>query len=340
MKFVLVHFDVTEHFVLLDTFVSSATAVETAVNSISKFYFDGKLDFELVVLPPEPGSLKQIIGVVLKTGAVSYAILWSAIQMMDSDAVKEISKELIGKTPSELVVEKIRTVREYNLDQAAQLESIDPSDANLVEEIVADSVRTALERPRDEILRSKLPEEMKYEIELAQSELYSATLANPEVKGIGFSDDDDFPIPRNQFAERAVKPRSPKKLEEELPDWRVGITRIRVSSPNFDRSDQSGRKWKGKNTDGLTLLFEVEDEQFWQRLPQHDIEFTDSTELEVQLASRYVEGKPKEHRAIRVLTVDGKKIASPLDDEAVSAIIGSFSKTQRSPSVADFFDQS
>lgn len=338
MRNILVHFEVAEHFILLETFISSAKAAEIAVNSINKFYFSGKLDFDLVVLPPNSGTLKQYIGVVLKIGGITYAGLWSLIQLMDSSSVQAISKELTGKIPSEIVIEKIRELSESQVNEVGQSMQVDAEDSALIEEIVVESVRAALEKPRDEISRSNLPEEMKYEIELAQAEMFGAALADSEVRGIGFTEGDEFPIHRNQFAERAVRPRPPKRPEDDLPDWRVGQILVRITSPNFERSDQPGRKWKAKDVDGVTVLFEIEDEQFWQRMTRHEFKFTDSTMLEIQLATRFVDNRPKEHKAIRVLRVDRVKVAKPLDDDAIAAIVGKFSKNENRQQTPDLFD--
>jgi hypothetical protein len=102
------------------------------------------------------------------------------------------------------------------------------------------------------------------------------------------------------------------------------LIQIKVTSPNFERPDQAARKWKGKTAEGTTILFEIEDEEFWQKLHSRAIEFTESTAIDVQMATLFVDGRPKIHRAIRVLKVGKVHVANPLDDNAIAAIVGKF----------------
>ncbi len=338
MQTILVHFDVEESYVLLETFVVSAKAAERVVAAINKNYFNSKIQLELVILPPEPGTLRQYVGLVWKPVGITFGALVIIIGLMDSQTVQDISRELTGSTPSEMIVEGIEYIREMaENDETSQI-LIGPIEANIIERVIAQSARFALERPRDEIARLAIPEDMKYEIETAQADLYGAALANPDVRAIGFSEDEEFPIQRNQFAVRAVRPSPPKMKEDELPDWRVEIVSIRVTSPNFDRLDQSARKWKGRFVNAGIVLFEIDDEEFWQRLGLHESEFSDTTELLVQLATRLEAGRAREHRAIRILKIDGVEIAKPLSDDAIKSKIGAYSIEQRRAKEPDLFD--
>lgn len=106
MQNVLVHYDFEQHFVRLSTFVASAQAAERAVRAINEAYFGKRYSFELVVFPPEPGSLLQRIGIVLKGITWTAATLWAFIQVLDSDFVRELSLEFLGEVPSGVVIRK------------------------------------------------------------------------------------------------------------------------------------------------------------------------------------------------------------------------------------------
>lgn len=93
---ILVHYDVSDHYVQLDTFVASAKAAQASVRALNQFYFSNQIEFELVVVAPESGSLKQYIGVALKGVTWTTATLWMFFQVMDSDTVQDLSREFFG----------------------------------------------------------------------------------------------------------------------------------------------------------------------------------------------------------------------------------------------------
>jgi len=84
-------------------------------------------------------------------------------------------------------------------------------------------------------------------------------------------------------------------------------------------------------------IFEIIDEEFWQKFKNHQIEFGDNTVLKLQFATRKPKRGRPTHKALRVLAVDDKEIAAPLSDDAVSAIIGTFSAAQTEEEVLDLF---
>lgn len=323
MQQVLIHYDVPSHYVRLNTFVSSARATERSAKALSLIYFHGRIEFEVVILPPERGSLKQFIGIAYKGVGLSSVALLAILQFMDSPSVHDISTELIGQKPSNYIVEKIRelkrrTENSSELDQEGiRVEIID-----LAEELVTRSVQGGLEVSRDELNSREIPEQLKFDLAEAQSEMYLSALDDPEVMGIGFSDEEDFPVPRNNFAERAIRPRKRDIEEDETVSWKVETKQIRLTSPNFDREDQAQRKWKARDTAGISVLFEVSDEEFWLRLKQGEFEFSEYTELQVQIATKVVNGREREKKVVRVLSVDEAQIAEPLTTAALKALIG------------------
>ena len=340
VRTLLIHFDVDSEHILLETFISSARGAQAAVTAFNNAYFNGAIEFELIVIPPESGSFKQNIGIVLKGIGYSYIGLWSVIQLMDSETVQRISKELTGKIPADHLIEAVvepDATSEIIEDIDFISAELEQEEINNIEELISESVRGALQKTREEISNLDIPTELKYELENAQSDLFGAALADPDVKGIGFGEEDDFPIRRNQFAQRAIRPVPPKREEDSDPDWRVEVVQIRVTSPQFERLDQTSRRWKGKNAQGSNILFEVEDEEFWQRLNRREFEFADSTVVEAQIATLFVDGKAKLHRAIRILKVDSIQVGNPLDDNAIAAIVGRFKKNPQKKDGPDLF---
>lgn len=347
------HFDVAEDYVLLDTFVASAEATRKAVEALNREFFNNELEFEFIIHPPAPGSLKQYVGVLLKGVrklskgiALATLTLWAIIQVMDSETVQELSEEYLGGTPSEILIQKIDDYRNrVERFQSSSDQDVDETEAGrleeegaaLLEEIVTRSATRALQEPIENFESARASDQLRYELEDAQSDLYSAALNDPQVRAIGFSEDEEFPIERSGFAERAIRP-TPLRGEEPKIEWIVSLRIIRVTSPNFDRDDQSSRKWKGRDSSGKSILFEIVDEEFWHKLVREDLEFGETTVLKVQMATSISDNRTRENKVIRVLAIGDQELAGPLRDEALGAILGSFSHYKQSQGTPDLFD--
>ena len=354
MKSVLVHFEVDEHYVLLETFVASALSTKKAVEAFNQAYFGGQLDFEIVIYPPEIGSLKQYIGVLLKGGkkvgqysAGALGVAFVVLQVLDSDTIQDVSKEFLGGKPGEIIIERIKKYQQLIERDIAddQLENIshdrtyiDDEGANLVEEIITKSVTNALEMPKASLESLDAPDQLKYDLLDAQADLYSEALLDPKIWAIGFTEDNESPVPRSNFAERAVRPRKLDTKPDLEATWEVSQRRIKVSSPNFDRENQHVRKWKGRDSTGQSLLFEILDEGFWVRLGRSEIEFTETTEMVAQVATMIEKGRTREVNVVRVLSVDGEYLADPLEGTALDAILGSFRTEGQAYSSPSLFD--
>lgn len=321
MKTLLVHFDVEDEFILLDTFVDSALAAKRAAQAISVEYFDNSVHIELIILPPEPGSLKQYIAFAVK-GTTSFSlILLTLVQFMDSKSVQDISKELYGKIPSEIIIEKIRDLKSAAESDNSSAEELENEGREILEEIVLLSTRSALEIDRRELERIDIPEDLRYELEASQSGLYKAALDDSGVMAIGFDESDEFPISRDQFAARGLPPL--RKTDDDSPEeWKIVIEQIRVTSPNFDREDQTSRRWKGRRLHGGGMIhFEIVDPDFWKKIAQSEIRFSGHTDIEAQIAMCFVDGKLKVNKVVKVLKVDGQRQAKRLSTEDVYAFL-------------------
>ncbi|WP_175477336.1 hypothetical protein [Roseovarius tolerans] len=341
-----------EDYVLLDTFVASAEATRKAVEALNREFFNNELQFEFVIFPPESGSLKQYVGVVFKGVkklskqiAPTAVILWAIIQVMDSETTQDLTQEYLGGTPNEMLIEKIDAFKnkikylESSSDEQindVETEYLQQEGTALLEEIVSRSASQSLLEPVMTFESARASKQLRYDLEDAQADLYGAALNDPTVRGIGFSEEEEFPIERNSFAERAIRPTVLKEEDPEI-DWIVSLRIIRVTSPNFDRDDQSSRRWKGRDSSGHSVLFEVVDEEFWHKLLRDELEFGEATVLKVQMASSISKSRAKENKVIRVLAIDEEELAEPLQDEALSAVLGSFSHEQKR-ATPDLFD--
>ena len=171
----------------------------------------------------------------------------------------------------------------------------------------------------------------------ARADFYAACINDPEVKRVGFTPEDDFPIPRNAFPERAQK-LFRKQKDEEPPEWAVSIESIYVTSPNWDREDQNARQWKGKDQIRRDCYFVIEDAEFWHHVKNKDLHVEVLDNLKVQWAFQIVDGRPKNRRVLRVLEFNGEKLADPLRPEAVRALLGAYSEYEASVGQQTLFD--
>ena len=55
----LIHFEVEEHYLKLDTFIKTAESARHVIEALNNSFFQGKLEYELIVLPPESGTFRS-----------------------------------------------------------------------------------------------------------------------------------------------------------------------------------------------------------------------------------------------------------------------------------------
>lgn len=339
------HFDVDEHYLKLETFIETAESTRKVIEALDATFFQGSLEYELIVLPPEDGSFLSKLALWVSGGVAS------VFAFLNSDVGSAYVEGLTGKPPAEWAkeigqdhqerIQSIHSIVGRSQEPAVPEDEEASHDREVIETLYEDAecrssarivvamTRGVLEKSNDELTKigmevGDLPDALD-----ARAEFYAACIENEEVKGVGFSPDDDFPIPRNQFPERAKKP-----AREEKPDlptgWTVTIEGIYVTSPNWDQDDQKTRQWKGKDSTRRDCYFVIEDAEFWRLVKRKDLHVEVLDSLKVQWTYQVIEGKPKNRRVLRVLEFNGDKLAEPLTLDAIKALLGDFS-TAKSP---------
>lgn len=189
MGHVLIHFDVPEHYVRVETFVSAALAAQQAVEALNRVYFDNRLILDVVVFAPESGSIKEYIGVKIRQLPGAAVVVWAMVQVMDSNTVQDVSRELFGSTPSEMIVGAIQHTKEVIHSLTDEVEKTPPKvEKEFLEEILSISASNSLAMEREEIERAKIPDQLKYELREAQSVLFEDALKDSTVRAIGFTE--------------------------------------------------------------------------------------------------------------------------------------------------------
>lgn len=346
-----IHFDVSDHFLKLDTFIKTAESARKVIDALDETFFNGSLDYELIVLPPAEGTFLSKLAIWISGGATA------VFGFLNTDIGSSYFKGFTGQTPSEwaeTLGQSHRALIDGNIEEIGTSE--DETDFDLIEgpphaspisadeackeaaQLVVAMARGILEKSPDELQKVGMEVGTLPDAVDARADFYAACIEDRDVKRVGFTPDDDFPIPRNSFPERAQKPTR-KPDDEEPPEWSVSIESIYVTSPNWDKEDQKTRQWKGKDQIRRDCYFVIEDAEFWHKVKHKTLHVEVLDNLKVQWAFQNTDGRPKNRRVLRVLEFNGDKMADPLPPAAVRAILGQYSDYEASNGPRTLFDQ-
>ncbi len=310
-----IHFDMPEHVLPLKTFVETAEQTAELVRALGNELADGSLVFQVVVIPPAEGSFKTRLGIIVIAGAVA---LW---QFVESDIGKAFVKGITQHKPShwaEQIGRSIRTAA-INLlleEPEEEKESLQVAAGELLVELAAGFLQA-----ETETLRSNgLLVERHRDAYDAKNRFYEVCENTPDLQGIGFSEAPIFPIRRADFVRLQV-PIPPK--EDDPEPWFAGLTVLKVTSPNWNPDDHR-RQWKGHDLKGRDRFFLIDDKHFWLLVKQDRLNPHIIDNIEVQWAFQGTHENPRNARVLRVLRYNDELLAEPLDDSALSAILGAF----------------
>ncbi len=338
MQEIRVLFDVPEHHVSVGAFVASAQSAERVIAALNEDVFKGTFDLQLVVASPEAGSLRQVLKVVVKGAKIAgwgvggtWAVFFSIVQALETEIAKEVVEELYGETPAEIAS---RIAGDYR-ERRAQAQTEEQSQAlekeavkelcQEVEKVFSGASSSALAATREDLENLPLSENARFEITDAQSHLFEKCIEDSSINALSFENSDAPSIPRNEFPARAIRPKKPEKKPEDDIHWDVTVREITVTSPNLDEDDQVARRWKGKTDLDKSILFVIDDSEFWGKLHRREVKFGENDKILAQLAIRFVNGRVKENRVLRVLKFNQTEIGSELDENALSSILGDLS---------------
>lgn len=336
----LIHFNVDDHYLNITTFIETARSAETVFEAFQREIFGNNLKFELVVLAPEEGTFLQKLGV--RWVVPTLTALAAAVVFLDSDTPAAFIEGVTGKPPSEWARELGEAVSDIGTDNPIDVhdEDLAPSveaSCRISANLLVSLTRGFLEKEDFELKKLVREREDLFDALEARAEFYAACIEDVEIAGVGFTSEDHFPIPRSAFVARAEKPVR-KKQDDEPPEWLVSIDNVYVNAPNWDEEDQHNRKWKGKDSNGRACYFVIEDAQFWQLSKKKTLHVEGIDNFKVQWAIRFLDNKVKERRVLRVLELNNRTLAAPLDSNAISAILGKHSTGTREWEGLSLFD--
>lgn len=333
-----IHFDVPQHSLPLKQFVNSAEALQAIVDDFNKNIFDGELQYELHIIPPEQGGLLELVELVVNNEALlAGGGIWA---FLSTDIGKGFVKGLTKQEPryfAEKLGEKIRSLFEGSPNESGERE-VDQNKlaVALVAVIVSQMVIGFLEHQPEHLEKIGISKKKHRDAYVAKNIIIQGCIDNPNVAALGFDATHNFPIPRSGFAHHLAT--IPLKEELEIdPTWTVEITDIVVYSPNWKREGK--RQWQGDTTQTKDLSFSIDDDYFWEHVRLKDIQPKIKDNMKVQWAYPAVSGKkPTNVRVLKVLTYNGMRISDPLIDEALAEVLGDFSNAPPS-SQPDLFEE-
>jgi len=327
LQIITLHFNVPDHYLNLDDFISSARATEKILSDFNSNLFDGKLKYELVVLPPAPGTLKERLGIKVTTAAA--CVLLGA---MGPEFTSGVIKSLTGKSVFELG----QLVGESSLDLLDEVDKI--WSKNLAAIFLSEAAKGFFQTYTDDLEKNGITRNKYSQAYQARNEFYESCYRSKEIKSIGFDDTDEFPIERRDFAKYIVE--IPENKEDDNEIWEWEITYIKVVSPNWDRADIN-RAWKAKYTEKNEIkeaYFSIEDDNFWGLVDGENLTLKGKDSIKVQWAYIKEGSKRKKVRVLKVLEYNGAKLADPLSDEELTTFLAAHRKINKDQ--GDLFENS
>lgn len=307
------HFDVSEHAISLDTFIATAEQTQKIIEAFNQEIFSGTLVFDIIVVPPEPGTFLSKLEFYLLSGATAL------FAFLNSPLGEGYVKGFTDLTPQEWM----QKLGESHKALIQAPENDKEANAKIVSEaVIAEMTKSALSKSNDEFLTiAPLQGQLTATIE-ARCQFFEACIANKEIKGVEFSKNGHFPIKRRDFPALAIRPPVPEKEEEE-DEWFSSIEQIYVTSPNWDRE---GRKWKGKDAGRKDCLFEIEDDLFWHHVKYRELRVDIYDQLKVQWVFRQKDGKLTDRRVVRVIEYNGEHLNEPMNRDELDEFLKSTTK--------------
>lgn len=190
-----VHFDTKEHRITLEQFVQTVNSYEVISKNFAEQIFDVKSGIKIYILPPKEGSFELQMLLWLSGVAVGGIIGGFA-----NDGVKGFIKGVTKRLNPEKYPDG------FNIENAAEI---------FGDTITGFMVETA---HNIETIEANLKQFPNIDIaKKAKADFYGMCSKDQEIKGLGFTPQDNFPLKRADFVSRAKAPSiKPLPVKEEI----------------------------------------------------------------------------------------------------------------------------
>lgn len=335
-----IFYDVPHHSLALETFVATSTEFSNLIEAFNRELFEGQLQYKVYVLPPEAGSFGQRLGVAVIAGGsfLSGAIFDSSIGEVSKGFIEGVVGHSLQDWGRELGQNTQRAIQDWIVSDEA-LEA----DAPVVEEsfkdrMIASCALTSLserflEQPTASIRSTGIdPQDFPGSF-LAKNGFYDACEVNPSIRGLGFDESPTFPIRREDFQRRVTPIR-----KEDEEDWKFEAVRLFVTSPNWDRADRQ-RGWKGRDTKGSYLFFQLMDQKFWKRFDNGEVNSQNIDEVVGQVAYKTLKGRKLNRIMLNVISYNDEHYSQELTEAELRTILEDFLKRPLFGGSGSLFEQ-
>lgn len=179
---IYIHFKQDNHYMPVEYYEQVIKSAKIIFNNITKDIIKTN-EVDLVVYAPQKGSLIAVLGLVFAGGAFAVTCMSFILQFIESETGKHIIKRLMKKDAMDIIDEKIDRLLFIKMFIEAIFQTTQDELKAIIEEI---------EKFNKEI--TVLDKSLK-----AVSDFYILCNKNKQINAIGFSQEEIFPIKKNDF---------------------------------------------------------------------------------------------------------------------------------------------
>jgi hypothetical protein len=316
-----IHFEVPRHYLPLSTFIETASQTRAIIEDFNRELFDGGLSYELFVLPPLEGSFKSRLGIAVGAGAgLVVTFVNSDVGSAFIEGLTKHNSEYWAEAAGDFVRTRVVEGELQHIQEHLAPTKDDEGQCRVATSVLIEATKSFLQTDYASLRKVGITAQKYRDAFEARNEFYKACVINTEIEALGFDDTEDFPIKRRNFAELQVA-LQPREEQASLVSWEVEILILKVTSPNWDREDKQ-RHWKARDSKERERYFKIEDEQFWALVQRKNLNPHIVDVIKVQWAYNREGNQKRNFRVLRVLEYNDQKLAEPLDDNALRAVLG------------------
>ncbi len=270
---ITIHFDTAEHNLSLATFTYTAVAVDQIIKGLNEKMFEGKLGYEILILPPESGSFRESLAVMVVGSVLGLPWLF-----LESDVGKAFIKGATDHEPA----------------YWAEIAGKNAKEAVLLTE----ATKGILTKDAATLSKVGIDARTSSHIYAGKNQFYATCIQDTKIRGVGFDAGSNFSVTRSEFINHTFTPTNDLTSGSELK-----IHELIIVSPVTAKNAKNMWKAKDKNTGEIINFYLRDDEFHWDFIAgQHPIKAKEKDD-EITALIRY------EHTFKNGILIETKKNA-------------------------------